>query len=134
MSSSPHEQDNSPVVFAIRFTQRARREIKESRDWLASLIGDDLADEWEAGFLTAVRGLATMPGRYPIAPEDAYFSGITVRQMVYRRRSDSSSAFRVLFTAKAESDDGPVVTVYHVRHAARRPVSRAEARKIAAEG
>jgi hypothetical protein len=52
--------------------------------------------------------------------------------MVYRRpgSSPNSVAYLVLFTVEDNTPDGPRVTILHVRHAARKPLSRAEARAI----
>lgn len=47
---------------------------------------------------------------------------------MYRRRP-GSPAYRVLFTIVEEEGEPPFVRIVHVRHGARRPMTRAEARE-----
>lgn len=121
------------LTYAIRFTERARRELKEAKDWLASLTGDALADEWETGLFDALTRLTAFPTGYPLAANQKRFPNMQVRYMLYRRRPDSQMAYHLFFTAEPDTDDGPIVTIFHIRHAARRPITRTEAQAIIRE-
>ncbi len=118
--------------YALRFTERARRDIAQARAYLADIVGDTAADAWEADLIDGIASLATMPGARSIAPESELFPGLTIRQMLHRR-TRSSAAFRVLFVVLEDQTDGPTVLIFHVRHAARQPISEEEARQLAAD-
>ena len=51
--------------------------------------------------------------------------------MVYRR-SAVSVAYLVFFSVTDEGEDGPTVSVIHIRHGSRKPMTRAETRQILA--
>ena len=124
-------QDDPPLrVYRLRFTDRALAEIDAVHERLAEFSGKESADAWEKGLFDEVAKLATLPLRHSAPAEAARFRG-NVRQVVYRR--SSHSAYRVLFTVREESLDGPTVVVFTVRHGAARPITRTEARKMEAE-
>ncbi len=61
----------------------------------------------------AVEGLAILPTRYPLAPENAGFS-FEVRQLLY---GGKPHVYRILFTVEGET-----VFVLHLRHGRRLPL------------
>jgi plasmid stabilization system protein ParE len=134
--TSSDEPDGS-TVYAVRFSPRAEREAAEATVYLAEMTGDPaIGREWYVGLRAATGTLATNPRRcvqIP-GPRGARFHR-DMRQMVYRRpgSSRSSVAYLVLFTIEDNTPDGPRVTVLHLRHAARKPLTRAEARSIETE-
>ncbi len=84
--------------------------------------------KWETGLFTALRELATTPRRQ-VAECESRLLGQQVRRMVYRRTPTSAAAYHVYFRLiESEGKDG-VVEVLHVRHASRRPLTRAEVRE-----
>ncbi len=123
--------DDAPLrVYGLRFTDRALAEIDIAHDRLAEYGGKASSDTWEKGLFEEIAKLATLPLRHPAPAETARFRG-NVRQMMYRH--GGSSAYRVLFTVREESLDGPLITVLTVRHGAAKPITRAEAREMEAE-
>jgi plasmid stabilization system protein ParE len=124
------EQEDDLKVYAIRFTDTARSDIDYASDRFAAYAGNDVADEWEDGLEEAISHLATGPHR-PLAVESALFE-VEVRYLTYQRHR-SRAAYRVLFTVREETPDGPQVIVFHVRHASARPLQSYEVRNLKAD-
>ncbi len=124
MSAEPQQ------VYAVRFSAQANREIKEATVRLADLTGDDvLAQEWLEGLYEAAATLATYPGRFALRPDESRKIGIEVRRQLYQR-SAGSAAYHLYYRVEEQGEDGPRVMVLHVRHASRKPITRAEANDI----
>ena len=68
------------------------------------------AKRWRESLLARAKSLSAFPGRCAIAPE-SFALGVEVRKLVVGN-------YRVLFTI-----DGSTVTLRHIRHAARRPIT-----------
>lgn len=119
--------DEQPTVYAVRLTHGALDDIAEARKRRLELTDDTTAEEWEASLVDGLSRLATFPNGYPMVAEARRFPGLTVRQMLHRRTSSANVAHRALFLVQDEGPDGPVVTVFHIRHASRRPISASEA-------
>ncbi len=126
------ESDAEPLIsYAIRIEARAERDIREALLRTADLSGDEIARDWTAGLYEAFATLGTLPRRCAVAAETRFFS-IEIRQLQYRR-TRNAPPYRILFTIVEAGSDGPVVSVLHVRHAARRPMTRKEAREVQSE-
>ena len=117
-------------IYAIRFTDTARADVDYASDRFATYAGNDVADEWEDGLEEAISHLATGPHR-PLVVESALFD-VEVRYFTYQRQG-SRAAYRVLFTIKEDTPDGPQVIIFHVRHASARPMQSHEARNLQAD-
>ena len=123
--------DDQPLrVHRLRFTEWALAEVEAAHDRLAEYSGQDSADAWEKGLFEEIAKLATLPLRHPAPVESARFRG-NVKQFVYRR--SRQSAYRVIFTVREESQDGPTVVIFTIRHGAARPITRAEAKEMEPE-
>jgi hypothetical protein len=125
-SPDPPSDEPLPPTYAIRILPGARGEIDQAMLRLADMAGEQIARQWYQGLLNTLASLAAAPRQFPIIPEVRRFRR-EVRQIVYRRTA-SSVAYRLLFVIEDESADGPRVTVFHVRHAGRRPLKAREAR------
>jgi len=75
--------------------------------------------------------LATMPRSNRIIDEARLFPGREVRQFIARRYS-GAAAYRVIYELQDDTPEGPVALVFHVRHAAARPIGRKEASELEA--
>lgn len=122
-----------PRGYALRFQERALRDIDAAFVRLAELTSDEIADEWRDGLREAIAGLAASPRRHPLAPERFRRE---VRHLLYQRPG-SRVTYRVLFTVTGEEEgasEGPTVTILHLRHGAAKPLTRAEARQVEGQG
>jgi plasmid stabilization system protein ParE len=128
VSGESGEAVESERVYAVRVTGPARAEIDQAHQRFADYAGEQVANDWEEGLYEAVRTLSYMPRKHALVPESAFFS-YEVRSLLYRRRN-ASSAYRVYFTVRETADDGPVVDLFHVRHASRQPLTRDEANSL----
>ena len=97
--------------------------MDETRQQLVARAGLDHGRRWQAERLEAVGTPAAYPGRCPVARENRLFRR-QIRQLIYRK------LHRILFTVVEDTEDAPFVFVLHVRHGARRPMTRREARDI----
>ena len=122
------EENDSPLVYALRILPRAERDIDAHVVRMADVAGSDIARAWHVGLFNDIATLAQNPNRRAAVVENRYFRH-DVRQILYRR-TPAGPAWRVLFFIDEASEDGPTVNVLHVRHAAQRPISPAEARGI----
>jgi len=118
-------------VYAIRVRPVAQRDIDEATNRIASLTDEKHAKEWRDGLLNKLATLATLPRRAPVAGENRLFSG-EVRVIPYRL-SAGGAAYRVFFSIQEPTEDAPFINILHIRHGARKPMTRAEARKIEAD-
>jgi plasmid stabilization system protein ParE len=119
--------------YSVRFSPRAERETAEAATWLAEIVGsDDLAVEWFLGIKAAAGTLATNPRRFPVHADASRKLGRQVRGLLFQRRSASTAAYHLYYSIEDNGDDGPTVRVVHVRHASRKPITRAEAKEIRA--
>lgn len=127
--SSPLESQE-PATYALRFAPRALADIDTAHARFVELAGQEAADEWKDSLLDSIAALGFMPHRQVI-PEVARFQQ-QVRRILHRRPG-SRVAYRVLFIVQEDGPDGPRVNIFALRHAAARPIARAEAPEIEAE-
>lgn len=116
------------VKWSIRLSKRADSEITAARQHFTRTAGEDVAEEWQEGLKNEIAKLAQYPARLPVASEDKFFTE-TIRVLLYRRTT-RGPAYHVFFFLKETDQDAPMVVIVHVRHAARKPMTRKEAREI----
>ena len=124
-----------PLIYAIRFSARANREIAEATVRFAAITGDDdMAKEWLDGVYYLAATLATNPARFSVQPDESRKLGCEVRRVLYQRSAGTGASTHAyhLYFKQEKGDDGPLVTVIHVRHASRKPLTRTEAKDILA--
>ncbi len=124
---STDQNDDQPLVYAVRFAEATQDEIDQEYERLAGISGLSIADEWRNGLLEAIRSLATYPERCLIATENQPFQRVrpsdSLRVLIYRR-TRSGPAWRILFSVhKSDSLDPPIVRVRHIWHGARAPIT-----------
>jgi plasmid stabilization system protein ParE len=98
------------MPYTVRITRRALREIDEVLGWLTrhSPAG---ASRWYRRLREAIESLQDNPGRCPLAPENEWYSGGELRQLLHGKRRD---VYCILFEIR-----GTTVYILRVRHAAR---------------
>lgn len=114
--------------YAIRLHPKAAADIDEAHRQLAAFSEELYADEWQEGLQEAISTLATLPKRRPLANENRLFQN-DVWSYPYSFRK-SRVIYHILFEVVEGDEDAPFVYVLHIRHSARKPMMRAEAREI----
>jgi len=120
--------EERPTKWAIRLTPFARADIAAAWDHFSQSSGEEVADAWQQGLEAEIMRLSLFPTSSPVADEDDLFSA-TVHKLLYRR-TRRGPAYQIFFTLRTSPDDAPTVLVMHIRHAARAPMTRLEAREI----
>lgn len=124
-------ETNGTPTYAIRLHHRARIDIDTAILRLAEFSSEKAAVDWHNGLFDALATLAVRPGRCPLVRENRLFSS-DVRQHLYSQ-TPGGPTYRILFTIRESVDEAPFVFVLHIRHGARGPITRSEARSIEAE-
>ncbi len=114
--------------YVIRIRPSARQGIQEAYNRLADFPGINVANQWYEGLLDLFAELASYPGRYAPARESRLFRAEV--HAALHSLSSRSAVYRVLFTIQEANGDPATIYVLSVRHGARKPMTRAEARKI----
>lgn len=126
------EDDEDGRSYAVRLSKQADQDAAEATVHLDAAAQDNtLALKWLTGLYLEIGRLATLPRFHSVAARESRLFGLETRRMVYRR-STASVAYLVFFSITEEGEDGPTVTITHIRHGSRKPLTRAEARQILA--
>ena len=123
-------EGEQPLRWIIRISTRVDREITAAREHLTRTAGEEIAEDWQEGLQREIAKLAQFPARVPVAQEDNLFTE-TIRALLYRR-TVRGPAYRIFFILKNADQEAPTVGIIHIRHAARKPMTRKEAREIEA--
>lgn len=67
------DDTEQPLIWAIRFTNRARADILAAEDYFVDKANDEIARAWSAGLVDEVAKLARYPTIWPVAEEDKLF-------------------------------------------------------------
>ena len=115
-------------TYAIRLRRLAQRDMNDAINRIAILTDEKHAAEWHKSLLDKFAALASLPRRAPIAEENRLFRG-EVRVIPYRFGS-SGAFYRIFYSIHEPAEDAPFIQIMHIRHSARKPMTRAEAREI----
>ena len=116
------------LTYALRFRRQAQADVNEAIVRLAELVDIEHAASWYMGLQSSLATLATFPRRCPVAKEKQLFRD-EVRILPYRHRP-GNAIYQIFFVVSETDEDAPSVYILHIRHAARKPMTRTEARKI----
>lgn len=120
--------EEQPTKWAIRLLQSARADIAAGWEHFSQSSGEKVADAWQQGLEAEIMRLSLFPTSLPVADEDNLFS-ITIRKLLYRR-TRRGPAYQIFFTLQTSPDDAPTVSIMHIRHASRAPMTQQEAWEI----
>ena len=125
------EEEASIIIYAVRYSQRASHDVADATLRLAQITEDrQKARQWRSGLRARIGTLSSSPRRYAVDAQASQAMGMPgTRKMLYRA-SEGAAAYHVFYAVDDETPDGPRVTVLHIRHAARKPMTRAEGRGI----
>lgn len=98
------------MVYRVRLTYRAERDLSEISDWVISRAPLQ-GERWLRRLLEAILSLGAFPARNPVKPEVSERDR-PVRQMLFGR---GSHHYRIYYEVAADS-----VRVLHIRHGAQR--------------
>jgi len=108
--------EDFPQPYALRYRPRAIRDIDAESVRLAEVEGDEISLDWLRKLRAAIGSLSTWPRRFALASEENLIER-RVRVMLFRR-TPGGPAWRVFYTVEDASEDGFVVHIRHIRHAA----------------
>jgi len=126
-----NEPEERTARYAVRFSAQADRDITTALLRLAEITGEAAALTWRNLLLTEAGTLAETPRRFAVDEQVSRRLQQETRRMLFRP-SPTGAGYHIYYVIHEESPDGPRVMVLHVRHAARRPITREEARQIVA--
>lgn len=132
------ENENLPI-YALRYSAYGERSFIDAVLYTGDVSGkaepdaEEYARTFRRGLLAALGTLATLPMRFPVAPEAAYMDAPPVRVMPHRS-GPSRPAWRVLYRVhEANENDAAFIEIVAVRHGAQKPITSREGREIDAE-
>lgn len=120
--------EETPVVYSLRFTIRAARDLDEICVRIADMEGESASFAWEDEFGRTFRSLSTNPRRYAVPTDAAGFAG-EVRAVTFRR-AEGTAPYRLIYRISESLDDGPLVELLHIRHGAAHSLTKRDAREI----
>jgi plasmid stabilization system protein ParE len=127
------DPEDGPAAYAVRISEYAQRELEQIVSEVRKQTANDvIALAWYQGMRAAVRGLSLNPRRFAIQPDESRKINEEVRREIYRHTPGTSAVYYLFYTVEDATEDGPLVSVIHVRHASRKPLTRAEAKDIRA--
>ncbi|MEM8944772.1 MAG: type II toxin-antitoxin system RelE/ParE family toxin [Planctomycetota bacterium] len=97
------------MIYEVRLTQKANRDIHQIHDWWYEHRSPEQADRWFEEILEAFKSLRKMPERCAAAPESVK-SGRNVRQLLFT--IGKRNTHRIVFLI--ESDQVWILRVRHV--------------------
>ncbi len=107
--------------FRVRVTDSALGDVAAVFEWIRAQGAPRSAEDWYWDVMDAMDSLSAFPERCPIALENEQFAEAEIRQRIV-------GEYRILFTIR-----GRIVSIVHVRNAARQPASPEELRRSLAE-
>lgn len=106
------------MAYKVIILTEAETEIATAFSYLSERA-PDAAAKWYRQVIAAMKSLAEMPTRCPLAPESEIL-GMELRQLLHGKRR---SIYRIVFRILEESREVHVLTV---RHGARKPLTDEE--------
>ena len=101
----------------VEMSGPAERDLEDAYLWVRDDASTAVATEWRLGLYKKIESLETFSRRFGYAFEH-FYSPIELRQAIY-------FSHRIIYTI----EDDSTVLVLHIRHAARRPISKRDIRR-----
>ena len=133
MSDLPTTPDE-PKDYAVRLSERASRDIEQAvADYLDFAENASKARRMFLEMRKFAGRLYWFPDGYAVNASFSQAFGFDVRTVTYRLSKGSSVAYHFVYHITEDGEDGAMVVVLCVRHAARATLTKAEAREILAQ-
>jgi plasmid stabilization system protein ParE len=114
------------MAFRVEISPQAFADLDEIARHIKQQGSVDLAEEWFNGIIMAIRTLADLPYRCPLADESADL-GQDVHVLVHGRRNRK---YRVYFSIQEKTSSTGRVCVLHVRHWARKSLNLEQLKQL----
>jgi plasmid stabilization system protein ParE len=114
------------MAFHVEIAPRAFGDLDDIADYIRRNGGFRQAEDWFNGITDAIRTLADMPERRPIADESEDV-GQQVRVLLHRKRN---RRYKVYYAIQRSGTSAGTVRVFHVRHWARKSPFVGELREL----
>lgn len=118
--------------YFVRLTQTAREDLEAIHDYHRETAGVLNADRWEDSLDAAVRRVLVYTPYLQVAEYESNLLKREIRRMVYQR--EGSSVRYLLFFVITEDTAAPggvgYVSIFHLRHGSRRPLTKREAQDL----
>ncbi len=102
------------MTYRIEIADRARSDAQAAFEHIRQEAPTHAA-KWYQGLEAAIRSLAEMPTRCPLAPEAKKLRR-EMRQLLYGKRT---GVYRIIFRVEEKAEDSPLVRILHIRHGSR---------------
>ena len=109
------------MAFEVLITDKAFADLDAIMGFITGEASIDIARKWFAAILGTIETLGEMPARCPLASE-AEELGEEIRLLLHGKKN---RAYKIYFKIQQES-----VRVFHVRHWARKPLTREELEEL----
>jgi plasmid stabilization system protein ParE len=113
--------------FHVELSPQALADLDSIAGDIAGRGSPGSAARWFDGLIAAIRTLAEMPHRCPLAAEDADLQA-GVRLLLHGRRNRCYKIFYAIH------EPAKTVRVFHIRHWARKPAAADELQRMAGSG
>lgn len=118
------------MAFRVEIEPQAFADLDSIARYIRSRSSFDAADSWFTGIMDSIASLARMPARCPVAAESQEL-GREVRVLLHGRRN---RVYKVYFSIRLTTPSTGTVTVLHVRHWARKPLTPEELESMGESG
>jgi plasmid stabilization system protein ParE len=106
------------MAYSVELTHRAKRDLRHLYRRIDA-AGSPSASVWFNGLESAVSSLNEYPARCPVTPER--------EDLRHRLYGAGRYVYRIIFSI---NEDGRRVTVLHIRHGSRKPISSHPGEKV----
>ena len=114
------------MAFEVLITDKAFADLDAIMGFITGEASIDIARKWFAAILGAIETLGEMPARCPLAPE-AEELGEEIRLLLHGKKN---RAYKIYFKLHHTVESSGSVRVFHVRHWARKPLTREELEEL----
>ena len=108
--------------FEVQITDEAFEDLDAIVGFIKGEASIDIARKWFTSILNTIETLKEMPGRCSLAPESTEIQD-EIRVLLHGRRKGT---YKIYFKIVQATFPNVLVQVFHVRHSARKPLTRHE--------
>ena len=114
------------MAFRVEISPQAFTDLDDIADYITRHGSFDRAEEWFNGIISAIRTLEDLPSRCPVADESEDLEQEAHVLLDGRR----NRKYRVYYSIQQRTPSKGTVSVFHVRHWARKSLSPDQLREL----